>query len=220
MESVSGPGDFQDVGLIFLETAIEDITPAIVIGRDEADQIKVGIEVGIAGWGQQTQGSGNPWEGPEPGTVGIKYCATSTVNEVGTTEMQIGSDVNSSRKCHGDSGGPTYMDVNTAGDVKRRVIGITSHAYDESDCAKGGVDTRVDAWLSWIDEHMSAACADGTRVWCEVEGVIPASYYDAPVDSGDGSGSGEEGGCNQVPLSGSFLWLAMGWMAWRRSARD
>ena len=34
-----------------------DVTPAMVIGRDEMAQMKTGIEVGIAGWGQQTQGS-------------------------------------------------------------------------------------------------------------------------------------------------------------------
>ena len=58
--------------------------------------------------------------------------------------MQIGSGSETSRKCHGDSGGPTYMDVTTTSDVKQRVIGVTSHAYDESDCAKGGIDTRID----------------------------------------------------------------------------
>ena len=86
------------------------------------------------------------------------------------------------------------MNVNTASDVKSRVIGITSHAYDQSDCAKGGVDTRVDSWLSWIDEQMSAACADGTRVWCEVDGIVPATYYDVPVESGEaGAGAGGAG---------------------------
>ena len=53
---------------------------------------------------------------------------------------------------HGDSGGPTYMDVETSSETKRRVIGITSHAYDPNDYAKGGVDTRVDVWLDWIDD--------------------------------------------------------------------
>ena len=55
MQSVSGPGDFQDIGLLFLERAVTDVTPAIVIGRDEMAQMKTGIEVVIAGWGQQTQ---------------------------------------------------------------------------------------------------------------------------------------------------------------------
>ncbi len=223
MQSVSGPGDFRDIGLLFLDTPIEDIQPAIVIGRDEIDQVKTGVEVGIAGWGQQTQGSGNFWEPPEPGTVGKKYCATSWINEIGTMEMQVGSDESSSRKCHGDSGGPSYMDVETTSDVKRRVVGITSHAYDQSDCAKGGVDTRVDPWLSWIDEQMTAGCADGTRVWCDVEGIIPASYYDAPAapeesEGVDGSKAGEgEGGCSQTPLTGALLWLVLGLFAWRRS---
>ena len=33
-----------------------------------------------------------------------------------------------------------------------RVIGVTSHAYDESDCNEtGGVDTRSDYFLDWIE---------------------------------------------------------------------
>ncbi len=227
MQSVSGPGDFQDIGLLFLERAVTDVTPAIVIGRDEMSQMKTGIEVGIAGWGQQTQGSGNFWEPPEPGTVGMKYCATSTINEIGAMEMQIGSDEASSRKCHGDSGGPTYMDVETTSETKRRVIGITSHAYDQSDCAKGGVDTRVDVWLDWIDEKMSAGCADGTRIWCDVPGIIPASYYDTPVsegeegmEAGEGGAAEGEGGCTQAGLPAPLLLLLVGlglWVVRRRA---
>ena len=226
MQSVSGPGDFQDIGLLFLERAVTDVTPSIVIGRDEMAQMKTGIEVGIAGWGQQTQGSGNFWEPPEPGTVGVKYCAMSTINEIGAMEMQIGSDEASSRKCHGDSGGPTYMDVETTSETKRRVIGITSHAYDQSDCAKGGVDTRVDVWLDWIDEKMTSGCTDGTRVWCDVQGIIPASYYDTPVtEGGEGTAGGEggegvageggeEGGCTQAGLPAPLLFLLMGLGLW------
>ena len=57
-------------------------------------------------------------------------------------DFQVGGDASTSRKCHGDSGGPTYMKVQTQSAEKWRVVGITSHAYDESDCQKGGVDTR------------------------------------------------------------------------------
>jgi hypothetical protein len=218
MNSVSGPGDFSDIGLIFLSKPM-DITPAVLISREEVSQLVAGAAVGIAGWGQQSAEQQSMWEPPEPGSIGVKICAESTINEIGEMEMQIGSDPNSSRKCHGDSGGPTYLDVETISETKRRVVGITSHAYDESDCQKGGVDTRVDVWLAWIDEKMTAGCTAGTRVWCEVPGIIPASYYDTPVDEGgDENGDEEKGGCTQtgVPAPLLFLLLGLGSLVLRR----
>jgi hypothetical protein len=101
--------------------------------------------------------------------------------------------------------------VETISETKRRVVGITSHAYDESDCQKGGVDTRVDVWLAWIDEKMTAGCTAGTRVWCEVPGIIPASYYDTPVDEGgDENGDEEKGGCTQTGVPAPLLFLLVG----------
>jgi len=35
------------------------------------------------------------------------------------------------------------------------------------------LDTRVDAWLDWIDGEMIKACDDQTRVWCDIPGIIP-----------------------------------------------
>jgi MYXO-CTERM domain-containing protein len=159
----------------------------------------------IAGWGQQTV-TASQFEAPPPGTVGVKVCAESFVNEVGTHEMQIGADSTTSRKCHGDSGGPTFMDIETDHARSRRLVGVTSHAYDAEDCNKGGVDTRVDAWIEWIDTEMFAACDNGTRSWCEVKGVIDAGFYDppTPADQADASngvtppGANLLGGCSHT----------------------
>jgi hypothetical protein len=228
MNNVTGPGDFSDIGLIFLKEPM-DLTPAIVISREEASQMTTGLSVGIAGWGQQTAEPQSMWEPPEPGSVGVKICAESTINEIGEMEMQIGADSTTSRKCHGDSGGPTYLEIETTSSNKRRVIGITSHAYDQSDCEKGGVDTRVDVWLSWIEDKMTSGCTSGTRVWCDVPGIIPASYYDPVVDGGAGDGTGngngdgtgdgtgngngdgeDDGGCAQTGVPAPLLVLLLG----------
>jgi MYXO-CTERM domain-containing protein len=70
------------------------------------------------------------------------------------------------------------------------VIGVTSHAYSaEEDCYLGGVDTRVDAYLDWIEEAMIAACDDGTRSWCDEPGIPDpgaAAGDDDDDDGGDG----------------------------------
>ncbi|MFH1811776.1 MAG: trypsin-like serine protease [Pseudomonadota bacterium] len=233
MNNVTGPGEFKDVGIMFLAEAVPGIRPEVLITANEASQIAQNTSVEIAGWGQQTVTSG--WETPPPGTVGAKRCATSFINEVGIAEMQIGGDSSSSRKCHGDSGGPTYMEVSTSHDVKRRLVGITSHAYDDSDCQKGGVDTRVDTWLGWIDERMRAACQDGTRAWCDEPGILLPSRYDVVrPDAGSGGGDDDDAGtsgqhfiegcpCHATtpPSAGiSALWgltlLALVWRRWGR----
>lgn len=193
-ELVHGPGDWKDVGLMFLERPVTGVTPEYLITQAEADQLVAQAPVTIAGWGQQTQTTSS-WEPPPAGTVGVKVCAASFINEVGAYEMQIGGDSSTARKCHGDSGGPTYMEIDGAAGVSRRVVGITSHAYDDSDCAKGGVDTRVDVWLSWIDQQMSARCDEGSRAWCDVDGVVPPSYdWDSGEIAPDGGSGGTDGG--------------------------
>lgn len=205
MNSVNGPGDFSDIGLLFLENPVTDVLPAIVITESEDSQMQEGVSVGIAGWGQQTPERGGWLEPPEPGSVGVKVCADSFINEIGVTEMQIGGDSETSRKCHGDSGGPSYMTVNTTSSRAERVVGVTSHAYDQSDCAKGGVDTRVDSFRGWLDEEMVKRCSSGTRSWCEVEGIVPPTFYDSKGSSRDRETSGCD--CTQLNVVPSWFLL-------------
>ena len=166
-----------DIGLLFLSHPVQKIQPAVVITGEEAAQIKAGNKIKISGWGYQ-QAMSNPYQQPPAGSYGLKRCAEAEVNEVGLSEMQIGSDEKSARKCHGDSGGPTYLNIATPFKDHERVIGITSHAYDNTDCQKGGIDTRIDAYLDWIDANLTAGCAQGKRSWCDVPGIIPAAHYE------------------------------------------
>jgi len=185
MNDVNGPGDYKDISLLFLVTPVTSIEPEVVITADEANQVVADAPVQIAGWGQQTQTSTG--ETPPAGTVGIKNCADSFISELADWELVVGADSSTSRKCHGDSGGPTYLTVDTPHARTRRVIGVTSHAYDMTDCARGGVDTRVDVWLDWIDQEMQAKCNDGSRSWCQVKGIIPPEHFDPPVQPDAGT---------------------------------
>jgi hypothetical protein len=181
-----GPSNFFDLGLLFLETPVKDVQPAVLIAKEEASQLRTSAPVGIAGWGQRSAESSAWGTTPKTGSAGVKYCATSFINEMGAHEIQIGGASNTARKCHGDSGGPTYLDIETHSSRKERLIGVTSHAYDATDCAKGGLDTRVDVWLDWLDGEMRKACLEMKRSWCELVGVVPAQYYDpTPTEPSD-----------------------------------
>ncbi|MEO1233742.1 MAG: S1 family peptidase [Myxococcota bacterium] len=174
---VNGPGRYYDIGLLFLERPVEGLEPERVITSTEASSITTGSTVTIAGWGASTEDVGSILMPPPRGTVGLKNCGAALIGEVAEWEFQVGTDQASTRKCRGDSGGPTYLNVAPGTAFPRRVVGVTSHAYDESLCDEGGLDTRVDAYLDWLDTRMRDACADGTRVWCTLPGLIP-------VDSG------------------------------------
>jgi hypothetical protein len=200
----TGPQHSNDISVLYLASA-QTVKPALVITQDEALQVAQQSEVEIVGWGQTTAAAQ-----PAPGTVGEKECATTFVNQLGSWEMQIGSGVTSARKCHGDSGGPTFMNVETSFATKRRVIGVTSHAYDQTDCQRGGVDTRVDPYLDWLDQTLSGRCAAGVRAWCEVPGLVSPSYYEppappAPTDGGSSAGTARRSRCSSAAIS----WVAL-----------
>lgn len=135
-----------DIALLFLSRTLE-IEPVKLLQAQERVDLAVGSTVGIVGWGQQKI---EPEE-IEPIRVN-KICAQTKVNQLGEFEMQIGSDSNSARKCFGDSGGATYL---TLPNGEQRLIGITSRSYDSNGCEKGGIDTRVDAYLNWIEASMN-----------------------------------------------------------------
>lgn len=188
-----------DIGLMFLEEAVTDVEPAYLPTTEEAAQIVQGAEVVVVGWGYQ--------DASLTGEVGVKQMGVSDISELADYEFHVGAETAAVRKCHGDSGGPSYMELETDSQVKTRVIGVTSHAYDMSDCQEtGGVDTRVDYYLAWIDEEMRAACEDGTRVWCDSPGILPPPGPPRTID--DLEGALKLVGCSAAPGAGAWGALA------------
>lgn len=204
MSMQMGLAENNDIALLFLDEAV-DFPFAYLPTADEATQIEVDVEVEVVGWGQQE--ATDTWEAPPPGTYGTKQQGVSYINALADYEMQIGGEEEDVRKCHGDSGGPTFMHVATTSPESMRIIGVTSHSYDQTDCWEtGGVDTRVDYFLEWIDEEMDARCDDGGRVWC-VETGIPA--IPAPVEPPAETETPKRGcGCTAAGL-GAGGWLGV-----------
>lgn len=228
--------EYYDVAVAFLEEPVTGVTPAVPMEKD--DTLAVDDPVEIVGYGQREPGSGGMFQ---PVDAGIKYEAESFINEIGETEMQIGDNPEDGtpQKCKGDSGGPSFKRVSDGKDPALRVVGITSHAYDDELCNKGGVDTRVDAYLEWITTQMEDACSDGTRPACPETGSVGFSLPQAPEppdndnnNGGDGSdadappatdasGGGSDamaatGGCQQAsPQALSGAWMMLGLLSLR-----
>ena len=209
-----------DIGLVFLEEPVLDVPFAYLPTAEEAEQLVEGVEVVIVGWGQQEQNGQ---------TIGVKQQGLSPVGVTSAYEFHVGPDTDNVRKCHGDSGGPSFQFIETETLDDMRLVGVTSHAYDGTDCSvTGGVDTRVDYYLDWIDAELRARCDDGTRAWCEEPGIPLVPVYEEgedpwaiPADlvsdvqmvgcttaSGAGRGAGGAGGLALLALLG-----------WRRRER-
>lgn len=206
----TGIGTNYDIALLFLSEPL-DIPHAYLPTAEEAAQLAVDTEVVVVGWGQQEATSFG--EQPPAGTYALKRMGVSYINELGEAEFQVGGEEADVRKCHGDSGGPSFATLDTESPERMRLVGVTSHAYDRSDCNRtGGVDTRVDFYLDWIDAEMRAACADGTRAWCEQEGIIHAPI---PVEEDPEEEEGKDGllSCSSAPGSTGGLALGLGLLA-------
>ncbi len=189
-----------DIALLFLDTPIYDVPLGYLIRADEADQVVEDASVDVVGWGQQT--ATNIWEAPPEGTYGIKMMGTSHIAQVADYEIQIGEEESDVRKCHGDSGGPTFLSVESDYKEPLRVIGVTSHSYDQTDCfTTGGVDTRVDYYLDWIEQQMTSRCDSGDRAWCVVPGILEPGYIpeEPSEETGDTADTGMGGGDTDVP---------------------
>jgi hypothetical protein len=157
-----GLAEFHDIGLLFLAEPVTAVTPAVTMRAQDSQAIEEGAEVAIVGYGQRVADF-SPWQQPD---AGIKYQAFSVINEVGATEMQVGDVAPTPQKCHGDSGGPTYMAFDDGLVPALRIVGVTSHGYEDENCHRGGVDTRVDPYLRWLDTTLRESCEQGVRSVC------------------------------------------------------
>ena len=217
--SVDGMAEYDDIALVFLEEPVTDRAHAWLPTEEEAEAIVEQLVVDIVGYGQRDAAPMDPFGAPpEP----LRFWGESFVNEVADYELQIGGDASTTRKCHGDSGGPSYAQIGF-GPETERVIGVTSHAYSAAeDCNIGGVDTRVDHYLDWIDEEMRNACDAGLRTECDEPGILepPAGEGDDDDavdddDDDDGGAGGQDGQADMggAGSSGLVIALALGLLA-------
>ena len=203
-------GEHYDIALIFLDEPLLDAPLAILPTEEQNDDLSINDEVDVVGWGQQVA------EDPGPGQSGIKMWGTADVSLMGEPEFKVGQVVTDTRKCFGDSGGPTFWETTRPADDEDEddiavvvQVGLSSHSADSTGCKNtGGVDTRVGHHLDWINDQMVAACEDGTRSWCveeqpELWGILPQSW---PFEEDERRFAAC--GC-QTPAPPSPLWLLL-----------
>ena len=160
-----GLAENYDIALLFLSEPVLDIKPAYLPTPEEDSMMMEGDWVAVVGWGQQV--ATGQQETPPPGTYAIKQQGESFISEIAEYEFKVGEDPSDVRKCHGDSVDEFWESADGL-----RLVGVTSHAYDMTDCNQtGGVDTRVQFYRDWIESNMVAGCENGVRVWCDEPGI-------------------------------------------------
>jgi secreted trypsin-like serine protease len=130
-----------DVAVLTLSQAVPaSVATPVAFNRDtRLLPTKIGAQVRIVGFGNNTSGVNGTG-------FGFKREASVKINSVDSKLVGIGQT--GTQKCNGDSGGPTFLKVGTT----EVLTGVTSFGF--VGCTGGGFDSRVDAYLDFIDQQI------------------------------------------------------------------
>ncbi len=175
-----GLGD-NDIGLIKLKSPKTD--RAVVHVNRVAGDAPAGLVVTMVGYGVHTAGTqnaGTEYTLKDKTTVSCQNADSSLSDGL----LLCFSQQDGKGKCQGDSGGPSFAMINGV----QTQVGITSFGTSQ-DCLTYGADTRTDAEIAFIDEHIPnfKCLADG---YCQTDcgkGGLPADP-DCPVCTADSCG--------------------------------
>ncbi len=155
-----------DIGLVRLQTA-PPITPSIA--SDQAPY--QGLKLTLIGYGKTSSYKSD---------AGTKRIAVNSVKQVDQTRFTFaGSGGSIGNTCKGDSGGPAFATLGG----KEVQVGVTSAG--QTPCGTLGVDTRVDAYYSWLknqsgNDLYTGAVQDKTAP--KVAITTPADGAKVPTD--------------------------------------
>jgi uncharacterized protein (TIGR03382 family) len=198
--SVQNLGD-NDIGLIRLSQRMDD-RMVTRVNRDRSSA-PVGVSVTFVGYGMTQAGN--------PSSAGTQYALPNRTSMscesigAGADDLMLCfSQTDGRGQCEGDSGGPTFADI----DGVQTIVGITS--YGDQNCSFFGADTRVDAEVQFADDHIGPSLA------CVHDGVCndgcPAADRDldcpACVDDDDCAGDdtcAANGACVPAPFTDGGL---------------
>ncbi len=156
-------GGINDIGLIILRRP-SAVAPVAVASTDEVSAAK---GTRLVGFGNNDFGSTGGFGIQRKVAVPFQALRRTPQDDLDDEEDLFGFESDSEfvaggdgkDSCNGDSGGPAYICVNKV----RKVAGVTSRAAGDPTrpCGDGGVYTRADTYLNWIDgEIVNAGLGD------------------------------------------------------------
>jgi uncharacterized protein (TIGR03382 family) len=151
-----------DVALLVLEEPSSRPVRALANGWARADIVD-GAGVSVVGFGATDRDASvfvDDLQEAET-TITDADCSTEGVgcNAAAQPAGELGAGGDGVDTCTGDSGGPLYL----ATDYGVFLAGITSRAYSGSEfpCSGGGIYTRADAIVEWIEDESGVQVTDG-----------------------------------------------------------
>lgn len=134
----SDPGD---IGVVVLAEPTD--LPPLSYNRFALPDRLVEQPVRVVGYGLT---DGNDANGT---TAGTKHSAPNYLNYIRPQGIELWD--NEHGTCEGDSGGPAFMMLNG----KERITGVTAIGYKGCPVKLAATDTRVDAFVSFIDRYVN-----------------------------------------------------------------
>jgi hypothetical protein len=132
-----------DIAVVRLQSA-PTVTPAAVARK----AVNVGLKLTLVGYGTSAETLKDAL---------VKRIAVNSVKEVWPTRFSIvGTGSGIGNTCHGDSGGPAFA----LQDGREVQVGVTSAGVVP--CGTLGYDTRVDAYLSWLEQSADGDLASSS----------------------------------------------------------
>jgi V8-like Glu-specific endopeptidase len=125
--------------------------------------------------------------GPDAG-MGTKRTVELTIRQLTPDSIVLG-DLDTKGLCHGDSGGPTFANLDGAGE---RLVGV--HSFTRTDACNDGADVRLDAYGPFIQEWLSdredtcgadgvcspTPCVGAPDVDCRAAGTACTTRFECP----------------------------------------
>jgi uncharacterized protein (TIGR03382 family) len=155
--TVSSPHDF---GILHLATPILNVEP-IPLNEQPLSQSDIGLNIRHVGFGTTS--------GADLGG-GVKRQVVTKLRTI--VQRQLEHGLPDKGTCHGDSGGPGFMQL--SGQASETVVGVVS--YGDANCQFMSWDGRVDTDVTWMRTTM----AQWEIATCDLDGVcLPGC---TPVD--------------------------------------
>jgi V8-like Glu-specific endopeptidase len=164
-------GVAHDFGLLQLSHAVGNVTP-VPMNERALTSAEVGQSVRHLGFGAT---------GPSGEGSGLKREVRYALRQVLPYTIESGAP--GQQTCVGDSGGPALMVL--PGEAREKLVGVIS--YGDQDCARLGVDGRVDVVAAWARRRMQAW--EGPD--CSADGVCVPGCTPVDEDCSDACGDFE-----------------------------
>lgn len=152
-----------DVALVLLDREVRGITPrALAVDCVLDEWLRDGADVAVVGFGATNYAGTQYTNLKHEGYTQVQDadCSQNSIDGYASgcngrvrPGGEIGAGGNNVDSCFGDSGGPLYL----LGDDAEWLVGVTSRSYAgvpySAPCRYGGIYTRPDAVLDWIEDE-------------------------------------------------------------------